>query len=61
MTNKEKLIKIGLEEWKLLHRIISHFVDNYAIKFSNGHIVQIIFKNVKEEEVIQWTKKSLKS
>jgi len=61
MSNKEKQIKIRLEEWKYLHKIISYFVDTYGVKLSNAQVIEYILKYIKKEDVIQWTKQSLKN
>lgn len=55
MSNKEKQIKISLDDWKILHSVKTATEQSMAI------IINSILKNVKKEDVIQWTKTSLKN
>lgn len=55
MSNKEKQIKINLDDWKVLHSVKT------ATEQSMATIINSILKNTKKEDVIKWTKKSLKN
>ena len=61
MSNKEKQIKINLENWKTLSRVISHFRNAYGITVSYGKVVDSIMENINKEDLIKWTKQNLKN
>ena len=52
---KEKQIKISLDDWKVLHSVKTSTEQSMAT------IISSILKNIKKEDVIQWTKQNLKS
>lgn len=54
MSNKEKQIKIGLEEWKVLHSVKTD------TEVSMATIISSILKNIKKEDIITWVKQNLK-